>query len=210
MHSKLAHAAVRIFDSRFIQRVFTRWRASQPFLTGTEATTMAADFSLGESLVGDGNEVAHIDLIIGSKSGHAGQAFMNALTNQKDGFTTLLAVVAPNLPAKPDTILFNKVTIKGAKQAVQMFGPAQAAVARAVVDSVESGVIPKDKVDDLVIIAGVFIHWDATDDKKIFNYNYQAAKESIARALKNEPKIDTVITSAKTATHPYAGGADKK
>ena len=83
---------------------------------------MAADFSLGESLVGDGNEVAHIDLIIGSKSGHAGQAFANALTNNKDGFTTLLAVVAPNLPAKPDTILFNKVTIKGAKQAVHPLG----------------------------------------------------------------------------------------
>jgi 5,6,7,8-tetrahydromethanopterin hydro-lyase len=171
---------------------------------------MAAEFSLGESLVGDGNEVAHIDLIIGSRSGHAGQAFTNALTNNKDGFTTLLAVVAPNLPAKPDTILFNKVTIMGAKQAVQMFGPAQAAVARAVVDSVEAGVIPKDKVEDLVIIVGVFIHWDAADDKKIFAYNYQATKESIARALKNEPKIDTVIAKAKTATHPFAGGADKK
>jgi 5,6,7,8-tetrahydromethanopterin hydro-lyase len=132
---------------------------------------MAADFSLGESLVGDGNEVAHIDLIIGSKSGHAGQAFTNALTNNKDGFTTLLAVVAPNLPAKPDTILFNKVTIKGAKQAVQMFGPAQAAVARAVVDSVSAGVIPKDRVEDLVVIVGVFIHWDAADDKTIFAYN---------------------------------------
>ena len=106
---------------------------------------MAADFFLGESLVGDGNEVAHIDLIIGSKSGPAGAAFCNALTNNKDGFTTLLAVVAPNLPAKPDTLLFNKVTIKGAKQAVQMFGPAQAAVARAVVDSVESGVIPRTR-----------------------------------------------------------------
>ena len=111
---------------------------------------MAADFFLGESLVGDGNEVAHIDLIIGSKSGPAGAAFGNALANNKDGFTTLLAVVAPNLPAKPDTLLFNKVTIKGAKQAVQMFGPAQAAVARAVVDSLESGVIPKDKADDLL------------------------------------------------------------
>src|SRR5438093_491527 len=96
---------------------------------------MAADFFLGESLVGDGNEVAHIDLIIGSKSGHAGQAFVSTLANNTDGFTKLLAVVTPNLPAKPDTLLFNKVTIKNATQAVQMFGPAQAAVARAVVDS---------------------------------------------------------------------------
>ena len=171
---------------------------------------MAADFFLGESLVGEGNEVAHIDLMIGSKSGHVGAAFANALTNNKDGFTTLLAVVTPNLPAKPDTILYNKVTIKGAKQAVQMFGPAQAAVARAVVDSVSSGVIPKDKVDDYCITVGVFIHWDAKDDKKIFDYNYRATKESIERALKKLPTMDSVIQGAKTAAHPFAGGADKK
>jgi 5,6,7,8-tetrahydromethanopterin hydro-lyase len=165
---------------------------------------MAADFFLGESLVGEGNEVAHIDLVIGSKQGPAGAAFLQALTNNKDGFTTLLAVVTPNLPAKPDTILFNKVTIKGAKQAVQMFGPAQAAVARAVVDSVESGVIPRDKANDYCIMVGVFIHWDASDDTKIYDYNYQATKESIQRALANKPGIDEVITGSKTAKHPFS------
>ena len=165
---------------------------------------MAADFFLGESLVGDGNEVAHIDLIIGSKSGPAGQAFCNALANNKDGFTTLLAVVAPNLPAKPDTVLFNKVTIKGAKQAVQMFGPAQAAVSRAVVDSLESGVIPKDKADDLCVLVGVFIHWEASDDQKIYDYNYKAAKEAIERALKGKPSAAEVIAGSKTAKHPFS------
>ena len=165
---------------------------------------MAADFFLGESLVGDGNEVAHIDLVIGSKSGPAGVAFCNALTNNKDGFTTLLAVVTPNLPAKPDTIMFNKVTIKGAKQAVQMFGPAQAAVARAVVDSVAEGVIPKDKANDLCVLVGVFIHWQAEDDKKIYQYNYQATKESIARALQGKPSVDEVLAGAKTAKHPFS------
>jgi 5,6,7,8-tetrahydromethanopterin hydro-lyase len=163
-----------------------------------------ADFFIGESLVGEGNEVAHIDLVIGSKNGPAGAAFCNALTNNKDGFTTLLAVVAPNLAAKPDTILFNKVTIKGAKQAVQMFGPAQAAVARAVVDSVESGVIPRDKADDYVVMVGVFIHWDASDDKKIYDYNYQATKESIQRALAGKPSVQDVISGSKTAKHPFS------
>src|SRR3989337_746316 len=113
---------------------------------------MAAEFFIGESLVGDGNEIAHIDLIIGSKSGPAGAAFTQALSRNTDGFTTLLAVVTPNLAAKPDTVLFNKVTIKGAKQAVQMFGPAQAALARAVVDSVEAGIIPRERADDLCIM----------------------------------------------------------
>jgi len=168
-----------------------------------------ADFFIGESLVGEGNEVAHIDLIIGSKTGPAGQAFVSALSNNKDGFTSLLAVVAPNLPCKPDTILFNKVTIKGAKQAVQMFGPAQAAVARAVVDSVNSGVIPKAKADDYCILVGVFIHWEAADDKKIYKYNYEATKQSIERALKGKPSVDEVLAGAKTASHPFAGGADK-
>ena len=163
-----------------------------------------ADYFLGESLVGDGNEVAHIDLIIGSKTGPAGTAFCHALTNNKDGFTTLLAVVAPTLPAKPDTILFNKVTIKGAKQAVQMFGPAQAAVARAVVDSVAAGVIPKDKADDYCVMAGVFIHWEASDDTKIYDYNYQATKEAIQRAMAKKPSVDEVLSGSKTAKHPYS------
>jgi len=164
---------------------------------------------VGESLVGDGNEVAHIDLLIGPRGSPVETAFANALTNNKDGFTSLLAVVAPNLLTKPATVMFNKVTIKGAKQAVQMFGPAQAAVARAVVDSVASGVIPKDKANDWCVLVGVFIHWQAADAKKIYQFNYQATKESIERALKGQPKVDAVISGARTATHPFAGGADK-
>src|SRR5437773_7246002 len=171
---------------------------------------MATDFFIGESLVGDGNEVAHVDLIIGSKTGPAGAAFSHALSNQKDGFTTLLALVTPNLSAKPDTLLFNKVTIKGAAQAVQMFGPAQAAVARAVVDSVEAGIIPRNKVDDYCILVGVFIHWEAKDDQKIYDYNYQATKESIERALGHKPSVNEVIAAAKSAKHPFASDAEAK
>jgi 5,6,7,8-tetrahydromethanopterin hydro-lyase len=169
---------------------------------------MAAEFFIGESLVGEGNEVAHIDLIIGSKSGPAGTAFVNALSNNKDGFTTLLAVVTPNLPAKPDTIMFNKVTIKGAKQAVQMFGPAQAAVARAVVDAVGEGIIPRDKVDDLCVLVGVFIHWEAADDKKIYDYNYKAVKESLQRALGGRPTVAEVLGNTAAARHPFASNAE--
>jgi 5,6,7,8-tetrahydromethanopterin hydro-lyase len=169
---------------------------------------MAPTLLVGESLVGEGDEVAHVDLLIGSKSGPVGEAFANALVNQKEGHTNLLAVVAPNLPAKPDTIISNKVTIKGAAQAVQMFGPAQAAVARAVVDSVREGVIGQADVDDLCIICGVFIHWDAKDDKKIFDYNYEATKESIARALKNAPSASEVLAAEATARHPFAAGVE--
>jgi len=158
---------------------------------------------VGESLVGDGNEIAHIDLIIGSKSGPAGQAFTQALSRNTDGFTTLLAVVTPNLPCKPDTLLFNKVTIKGAKQAVQMFGPAQYAVAKAVQDSVAEGVIPAAEADDLFICVGVFIHWEAEDDKKIQDFNYRATKEAIARAIAGEPKAAEATKKRDSVKHPF-------
>src|SRR5213075_3531422 len=91
---------------------------------------------VGEALVGEGNEIAHIDLLIGDKAGPVGVAFANALARQSAGHSNLLAVLTPNLALKPATVLITKVTIKGATQAVQMFGPAQAAVANAVADSV--------------------------------------------------------------------------
>jgi len=158
---------------------------------------------VGESLVGDGNEVAHVDLLIGPRGSAVETAFCNSLANNKDGFTTLLAVVAPNLATKPNTVLFNKVTIKGAKQAVQMFGPAQYGVAKAVADSVAEGIIPAAEADDLFICVGVFIHWEANDDKKIQDFNYRATKEALARAINGEPKATDVVKKKDTAKHPF-------
>jgi len=159
---------------------------------------------VGESLIGDGNEVAHIDLIMGPRGSAAESAFCNALTNNKDGFTSLLAVIGPNLLCKPNTILFNKVTIKNAKQAVQMFGPAQRAVATAVADCVADGTIPEGEADDLFICVGVFIHWEAADDAKIQRYNYEATKQALERAVRGEPKAADVNAQRKTAKHPFA------
>ena len=167
-------------------------------------SSSSAKMGVGESLVGDGNEVAHIDLIMGPRGSAAEKAFANALVNNKDGFTTLLAVIAPNLLVKPNTILFNKVTIKNAKQAVQMFGPAQHGVAKAVADSVAEGVIPLQAADDLFICVGVFIHWDANDDQKIQDFNYTATKEAIARAMKGDPTAQSVLHARVSAKRPFA------
>jgi 5,6,7,8-tetrahydromethanopterin hydro-lyase len=160
---------------------------------------------IGEALCGEGNEVAHIDLLIGDKTGPVGTAFANALANQSHGHSNLLAVLTPNLAVKPATVLITKVTIEKAKQAVQMFGPAQYAVAKAVADSVEAGVIPKDQCENLVIVCGVFIHWEASDNKKILDFNYEATKLAIARAMKNEPGVAEVLSKKNTAKHPFAG-----
>lgn len=158
---------------------------------------------IGEALVGEGNEVAHIDLILGPRGSAAESAFAHALVNNKDGFTALLAVVAPNLAVKPNTILYNKVTIKNGKQAVQIFGPAQRGVALAVADSVEDGTIPAAEAEDIFISVGVFIHWLAEDDAKIQDYNYEATRLAIKRAVTGEPRVAEVLAQKSTADHPF-------
>ncbi len=155
---------------------------------------------IGEALAGDGNEIAHIDLLIGSKDGPVGVAFANALARQSEGHSNLLAVLAPNLAVKPATVMITKVTIKGMKQAVQMFGPAQAAVAKAVADCVAEGVIPQDQCEDLVIVCGVFIHPGAEDA-----YNHEATKMAIANAMKSSPSAAEMVAQKDSAAHPFRG-----
>jgi 5,6,7,8-tetrahydromethanopterin hydro-lyase len=157
---------------------------------------------VGEALDGEGNEIAHIDLLIGSKDGPVGVAFANALARQSKGHSNLLAVITPNLAVKPSTVMITKVSIEGARQAVQMFGPAQAAVAKAVADSVANGVIPKNKAEDYVIVCGVFIHWEAKDNDKIYEYNYKATMMAIANAMQGKPTVDEML-AGREKVHPF-------
>ena len=162
-------------------------------------------YLIGESLLGEGNEVAHIDLMIGDKKGPVGQAFAQGFTMLSAGHTPLLAVIRPNLPPKPYTLMVPKVTVKDMEGVGKIFGPAQAAVAKAVADSVEEGIIPEDKVDDWVIIASVFIHPQAVDMRKIYQYNYGATKMAIQRALKKYPSIEKINFDKDRAKHPIMG-----
>ncbi len=159
---------------------------------------------VGEALVGDGNEVAHIDLIIGPRGSAAEAAFCHTLTSQREGVNGLLAVIGPNLMCKPNTVMFNKVTIKSAKQAVQMFGPAQRAVATAVSDCVKDGTIPVAEADDLFISVGVFIHWEASDDNKIQDFNYEATKLALKRAVAGQPTAQQMLEQRDKVAHPFA------
>jgi 5,6,7,8-tetrahydromethanopterin hydro-lyase len=169
---------------------------------------------VGESLVIDNRpdgsgldllNVAHIDLIIGPRGSAAERAFTRTLTTQRKGVNGLLAVVAPNMMTKPATVMFNKVTIKNGKQAVQMFGPAQRGVAMAVMDSVSEGVIPANEADDVFICVGVFIDHKADIDERIQDWNYRATKEAIKRAVNREPKVADVVQTYKdpTVSHPF-------
>jgi bifunctional enzyme Fae/Hps len=162
-------------------------------------------YLIGEALMGEGSEVAHVDLLIGDKDGPVGEAFANGLSNLSAGHTPLLAVIRPNLPPKPHTLLVPKVTVKNLDQAGKIFGPAQAAVAKAVADAVEEGVIPKDKVEDWVIVCSVFVHPQAKDYRRIYHYNYGATKLALKRALAKYPSLDKIFYDKDRAKHPIMG-----
>lgn len=159
---------------------------------------------VGEALVGEGAEVAHIDLVIGSRGSAVEQAFVSSLASPAMGHTPLLAVLEPNLPTKPATLMVNKVTIEGVQQAVMIFGPAQAAVAKAVMDCVSEGLIPEDEAEDILIIVSVFIEWDAIDKKKIYDNNYKATKFALERAITGKPTVKEVLAKKDSAKHPFA------
>ncbi len=160
---------------------------------------------VGESLVIDLLNVAHIDLLIGPRGSAAEKSFTRALTTQRKGVNGLLAVVAPNMMTKPSTVMFNKVTIKNGRQAVQMFGPAQRGVAMAVMDCVADGTIPAAEADDVFICVGVFIDHKADIDERIQEWNYRATKEALKRAVAGEPKAADVVKQYKDPTfvHPF-------
>jgi bifunctional enzyme Fae/Hps len=170
-----------------------------------DAEVLGKTYLIGEALVGEGNEVAHIDLLMGDKNGPVGKAFANGLSNLSAGHTPLLAVIRPNLPPKPHTLLVPKVTVKNMEDTGKIFGPAQAAVAKAVADSVEEGIIPADKVDDWVIICSVFIHPQASDYRRIYQYNYGATKMALQRALKKYPSLEKINYDKDRAKHPIMG-----
>lgn len=162
-------------------------------------------YLIGEALIGEGNEVAHIDLLIGDKSGPVGDAFAQGMCSLSAGHTPLLAVIRPNLPPKPHTLLVPKVTTKNIEDVNKIFGPAQAAVAKAVADAVEDGIIPKEKIDDWVIVCSVFVAPEASDFRKIYHYNYGATKLALKRALAKYPPLEKIFYDKDRAKHPIMG-----
>ncbi|MFA5236581.1 MAG: bifunctional 5,6,7,8-tetrahydromethanopterin hydro-lyase/3-hexulose-6-phosphate synthase, partial [Methanoregula sp.] len=162
-------------------------------------------YLVGEALIGEGAELAHIDLLLGNKEGPVGNAFANAVSQLSVGHTPLLAVVRPNLLTKPATVVIPKVTLKDMAQVNEMFGPVQAAVAKAVADSLEEGVFKDVDIEEIVILASAFVHPEAKDYNRIYRYNYGATKLALRRALEKFPDSKTLIYEKDRAAHGIMG-----
>lgn len=163
------------------------------------------DFHLriGEALAGKEPEVAHIDLLIGKKDGPVGEAYAKAKAAPTPGHEPLVAILEPNLTVKPVTLIVPTVTIRSMRQASMIYGPAQAAVAKAVADSLADGILPKEAVDDLIIIANVFVHPAAVDRQRVYINNYKAMRHALRKALEGRPTIEEILENRNRAKHPF-------
>ncbi|MFW9930468.1 MAG: formaldehyde-activating enzyme, partial [Candidatus Thorarchaeota archaeon] len=163
-----------------------------------------SDFSLkvGESLVGDRAELAHIDLLIGDKKGPVGEAYAKALTHPAKGREGLQVILEPNMQVKPPTVMIPTVKISSLRHASLTYGPAQAAIAKAVVQCVEDGILPKEMAEDIVLIVNVFVHPSASARKRVFINNYKATRNAIRKTMEGLPTIEDNVRNAENARHP--------
>ncbi len=188
-----------------IELVATEKALEERFAAVEVTPKVIRDFklSIGEALAGKDSEVAHIDLMIGRKEGPVGDAYAKAKANPTPGHEPLVAILEPNVVVKPITLMVPTVTIKSMRQASMVYGPAQAAVAKAVADSLADGSIPKETADDLIIIANIFVHPSAVNRNRVYINNYKAMRHAIRKALEGRPSPDEVMENKDRSKHPF-------
>jgi formaldehyde-activating enzyme len=161
-------------------------------------------FSLrtGEALVDPAsNEVAHIDLLIGSIDGPVGHAYAHALANPSKEREALQVILEPNMAVKPPTILVPTVPVKGMRDASMVYGPAQEGIAKAVTQSVADGILPK--TDELAMIANVFVHPSASRRRRVYINNLKAMRHAIRKAMEGRPTPEETLEHKDNARHPF-------
>lgn len=164
-----------------------------------EATVLAKDGQATDAMP---------EILIGRTDGPVGQAFANMMAQSK-GHTAMFAIRACNQMVRPPTMLVPKVTLKDSVNIDLFGGVVQSAVADAVVDAVAEGLIPKALVDELCIVALMWIDPRCAADAKagtldktdMYRTNYEAMKLAIRRAIKGEPTADELIKNRKTIKH---------
>jgi len=158
---------------------------------------------IGEAFVGKGADAAHVNTVIGPRSGPVGTAWATALATPSSGHVPFIAVVRPNLPAKPLTLFVNKAAIAGESHASLTWGAAQAGVASGVADAVADGVIQRDSLDELVLIAAVWVDPAASDAEAVYQNNRAATRAALAAGRANEPALERVLEARGAPSNPF-------
>jgi 5,6,7,8-tetrahydromethanopterin hydro-lyase len=158
---------------------------------------------IGEGFAGEGPNAAHVNTVLGLRDGPVGTAWATALATPRAGHASFVVVARPNMPVKPPTLFVNKAEIRGDSHGFLHWGAAQAALARGVLESVAAGTIPQGEVDELALIAAVWVDWAASDEEEVYANNVRATKGALASAAEGRPRLDELIAIASEPSNPF-------
>ncbi len=159
---------------------------------------------LGEAFAGEGPNAAHVNTMLGAKDGPVGVAWATALATPRPGHTPFVVVVKPNVPVKPMTLFVNKATVDPADDthARLTWGAAQAGVAAGVTNALRKGVVRAEHVDDVVLVAAVWVNPAATDEEAVYVNNAEATLAALTAARDDLPSVRTVLDAGQPE-NPY-------
>ena len=158
---------------------------------------------IGEAFVGEGADAAHVNTVLGPRSGPVGTAWATALATPSAGHTPFVAVVRPGLPAKPLTLFVNKAAIAGDVHASLTWGAAQAGVASGVADAVAEGVIARGEIDELALIAAVWVDPAARDADAVYRNNRAATRAALESGRADKPDLNEVLEARRAPRNPF-------
>jgi 5,6,7,8-tetrahydromethanopterin hydro-lyase len=158
---------------------------------------------IGEGFAGQGPNAAHINTVLGLRDGPVGTAWATALATPRAGHASFVVVVRPNMPVKPPTLFVNKAEIRGDQHGLLHWGAAQAAIARGVLESVAEGTIPPGEVEELALIAAVWVDWAASDEEEVFANNLEATRAALSSAAEGRPRLEELLAIASEPANPF-------
>jgi 5,6,7,8-tetrahydromethanopterin hydro-lyase len=164
---------------------------------------VADQTQIGEGFAGEGANAAHVNTVLGRKGGPVETAWVTALATPRQGYAPFVAVLRPNLPVQPFTLFVNKADVRGDRHAALTWGPAQAGVASGVADAVADNVIPRADVDGLLLIAAVWVSWDAGDEDLVYDNNRRATRAALAAGAARVPAVADVLAARGAPSNPY-------
>lgn len=163
---------------------------------------------IGEAFVGDGPDAAHVNTVLGARGGPVEQAWVTALATPTAGHAPFVVTLQPNLAVKPATLFVNKATVRDERHASLTWGAAQAGVAAGVLDAVRAGVVREESVDDLVLLAAVWVDPAAIDAGAVFRNNREATAVALAAGRDRLPAL-RALTEAGAAYNAFYPGSDR-
>lgn len=159
-------------------------------------------FQVGEGFAGTGDDGAHVNTILGTR-GLLGSAWAGALASPSEGHVPFVVVARPNVPVQPPTLFVNKATLAGAGHERLTWGAAQAGVAAGVARAVGDGTVSTTAIDDLLLIAAVWVAPGAGDAIQVFANNRDATHAALRMGAAGGPSIDEVAAAAEHPQNPF-------